>query len=161
MTALLTEGFLKPHPFLEGCSPEFLNHLAEFATEATFEKGEVVFSESAYADRFYLICEGKICLECGSNGEPGVTIQTLGPGDMLGWSWLYPPFEWHFSARAAEPCKVVVLNAASLLIRAEEDPVFGYELMKRVSKQLIQRLQTTRTRLVEEVRLRKGRSQWL
>ena len=159
MTALLTEGCNKSRPFVEGCSPELLNHLAEFAK--TVKKGEVIFSEGEYADRFYLICEGKICLEYGSNGEPGITIQILGPGDMLGWSWLYPPFEWLFSARAIEPCKVVAFNAASLLSRAEEDPAFGYELMKRISKQVIQRLQATRTRLVEEVLLRKGRYQSL
>jgi CRP/FNR family transcriptional regulator, cyclic AMP receptor protein len=151
MTAMLTEGCLKPHPFVKDCSPEFLNHLEEFATEATFEADELIFSEGEYADRFYLISEGKIRLESGSNGKPGIAIQILGPGDVLGWSWLYPPFEWHFSARAIEPCKVVVLKGASLLVRAEEDPAFGYELMKRLSKHVIQRLQSTRRRLVEEV----------
>lgn len=156
MTGLITEGCLKPHPFLEGCTPEFLNHLEEFATEATFARGETIFSEGEYADRFYLIWEGRIRLESGSNGKPGITIQTLGPGDVLGWSWLYPPFEWHFSARAIEPCKVVAINAASLLVRSEEDPVFGHELMKRLSKHLIQRLQCTRKRLGEEIRSRKG-----
>ena len=156
MTSLITEGCLKPHPFLEDCTPDFLNHLEEFATEATFEKDQTIFSEGEYADRFYLICEGKIRLDSGSNGKPGIAIQILGPGDVLGWSWLYPPFEWHFSARAVEPCKVVVLNAASLLIRAEEDPAFGYELMKRISKQVIHRLQATRKRLVQEVLFRKG-----
>ena len=156
MTTLITEGRLKPHPFLANCTPEFLNHLEEFATEAKFEKNQTIFSEGEYADRFYLICEGRIRLESGSNGKPKITIQILGPGEVLGWSWLYPPFEWHFSARAIEPCKVVVLNAASLLIRAEEDPVFGYEMMKRISKQVIKRLQGTRKRLVQEVLFRKG-----
>ncbi len=156
MTAQLTEGCLKPHPFLENCSPGFLNHLEEFATEVKFQPGQIIFHEADYADRFYLICEGKIALESGSNGAPGFTIQTLGPGDLLGWSWLFPPFEWHFSARALEPCRAIALNAASLLIRAEEDPTFGYELMKRISKQVIQRLQATRKRLIQEIKSRKG-----
>jgi CRP/FNR family transcriptional regulator, cyclic AMP receptor protein len=139
MTALLTEGCLKPHPFLQGCTTEFLNHLEEFVTEVNFAEGETILREGQYADRFYLICEGKVSVECGCNGRRGVTIQILGPGDSLGWSWLYPPFEWHFTARALEPCRAVELNAASLLIRAEEDPAFGYELMKRISKHFIER----------------------
>ena len=156
MTALLTEGCVKTHPFLDDCTPEFLNHLEEFATEVEFVQGEVILSEGDYADRFYLICEGKVALESRINGKPGITLQILGPGDVLGWSWLYPPFEWHFSARAIEPCRAVALNGASLLIRAEEDPVFGCELFRRVGKQVIQRLQTTRKRLVREIKSGKG-----
>jgi CRP/FNR family transcriptional regulator, cyclic AMP receptor protein len=83
------------------------------------------------------------------DGKPAVVLQTLGPGDILGWSWLYPPFQWHFTARAKEYCEMIELNAASLLIRAEENPVFGYELLKRVSLQLIQRLRAFRDRLVQ------------
>jgi CRP/FNR family transcriptional regulator, cyclic AMP receptor protein len=156
MTALLTEGCLKPHPFLDGCSREFLNHLEEFSMEATFAPGEIILREGDYADRFYLICQGKVALETGTNGNPRITLQILGPGELLGWSWLYPPFEWHFSARALEPCGVIVLNGASLLIRAEEDLVFGCELFKRIGKQVIQRLQSTRKRLVQEIKSRKG-----
>lgn len=156
MSALLTEGCLKPHPFLDGCSPEFLNHLEEFATDVKFLPGEIILREGDYADRFYLICEGKVALESGTNGKPRITLQVLGPGDALGWSWLFPPFEWHFSAQAVEPCRAVALNGAALLIRAEEDPVFGCELFKRIGKQVIQRLQATRKRLVEEIRSRKG-----
>jgi CRP/FNR family cyclic AMP-dependent transcriptional regulator len=155
MTALLTEGCVKPHPFAEGCSPEFLNHLEEFATEVRFRKGEMILKEGDYADRFYLICEGKIALEADSDGKPGIFIQMLGPGEILGWSWLYPPFEWNFTARAVENSRTVMLNAASLLIRAEEDPVFGYELMKRMSRQLVRRLRTMRQRLIQEAKARK------
>src|SRR3569833_392985 len=151
MPALLTEGFLKNHHYLDNCSTEFLNRLDEFANEVTFEKGEIILKECQYADRFYLICEGKVQLEAGTNGDPLMVIQILGPGDALGWSWLYPPFEWHFSARALESCKMIELNAAALLIRAEEDPVFGYELMKRISKQVIQRMQAARKRLATEI----------
>lgn len=156
MTALLTEGCVKPHPFLDNCSPGFLNHLEEFATEVRFARGELILREGDYADRFYLLCGGKVALESRTNGGSGVTVQILGPGDLLGWSWLFPPFEWHFSARAIEPCRAVALNAAALLIRAEEDPVFGCELFKRIGRQVIQRLQATRKRLVEEIKLRKG-----
>ena len=150
MTALLTEGCLKPHSFMHGAKPEFLNHFEEFAKDVTFSKGETILREGEYADRFYLICEGSVSLETDSNGGPSITIQTLGAGNLLGWSWLYPPFEWHFTARALEPCKAVELNAASLLIRAEEDPAFGYDLMKRISKHLVQRLQATRKRMIQE-----------
>ena len=154
MPALLTEGCLETHPFLDGCSCEFLNHLEEFAREVEFKEGDTILREGEYADRFYLICGGRVSLESGTNGSPGVVIQTLGPGDVLGWSWFYAPYEWHFTARALTACRAIELNAASLLIRAEEDRAFGYELMKRLSKHLIQRLQSTRKRLVCEVKMR-------
>jgi CRP/FNR family cyclic AMP-dependent transcriptional regulator len=154
MTAQLTEGCLKPHPFLDGCSPEFLNHLEEFSTEVTFASGEIILREGDYADRFFLICNGRVALESRGNGKSWITLQVLGPGDVLGWSWLFSPFQWHFSARALDPCRVVALNGAALLIRAEEDPVFGRELFKRIGKQVIQRLQATRKRLVEEMKVK-------
>lgn len=156
MTALLTQGCVRPHPFFEDCSTEFLNHLEEFATDVTFAPGETILREGEYADRFYLICEGKVALESSCNGKGKTCIQELGAGDLLGWSWLYPPFEWHFTARALAPTKAVELNAASLLIRAEEDPAFGYQLMKRISRHVVSRLQATRKRLVQEIRYREG-----
>lgn len=154
MPALLTEGCLKTHPFLTGCSCSFLNHLEEFAREVSFSAGEIILKEGGYADRFYLICEGRVQLELQTNLESATVVQILGPGDVLGWSWLYPPFEWHFSARALDPIKALELNGASLLIRAEEEPEFGYELMKRISLQLVQRLQATRNRLRYELHCR-------
>src|SRR4051812_48242553 len=89
MTAQLTEGSLKPHPMLANCSADFLNHLEEFATNVEFAPGEVILHEGDYADRFYLICEGKVRIESGVNEASGIGIQTLGPGDLLGWSWMF------------------------------------------------------------------------
>jgi CRP-like cAMP-binding protein len=152
MPALLTEGCLKGHPFLSNCTSSFLNHLEEFATEKTFGPGEMILKEGDYSDRFYLICEGRVLVEHSDGRHPAIVVQELGPGDTLGWSWILPPYVWHFNARALESCEVVELNAASLLVRAEEDPEFGYELMKRVSLQLLQRLQAVRRRLTEELR---------
>jgi len=151
MTALLMEGVLKQHPFLTDATPEFLNHLEEFSSDVLFSKGEVIFHEGDYADRFFLILSGKVAIETSTNGKPNIVLQTLGPGDVLGWSWLFPPFEWHFGARALEPCTAIALNGASLLIRAAEDSKFGYELMRRISKHVIQRLQVTRNRLIDEI----------
>ena len=75
-----------------------------------------------------------MALESGTDGSPRITLQVLGPGDVLGWSWLFPPFEWHFSARALEPCRVVALNGAALLIRAEEVREFFRVARKRESE---------------------------
>ena len=156
MTALLTEGMLKGHPFLEGASVQFLNELGAFSREASFEAGEVILTELGYADKCFLIREGRVQLELRANGQPPVVFLTLGRGDILGWSWLYPPFQWHFTARATEHCEMIELNAASLLIRAEENPVFGYELMKRISMQLIHRLQAFRDCLVRSNQQNRG-----
>ena len=75
-------------------------------------------------------------------------VQTIGAGEALGWSWLFPPFVWHFQARALEPTKAIAFNGAHLLVACEENHDLGYDLMKRVSQVLIQRLQATRKKLV-------------
>ena len=75
-------------------------------------------------------------------------VQALGPGEVLGWSWLLPPYEWHYSARAAEPTDVVALDGKALRARCEEDHGLGYEMMKRFALVIVQRLVTTRARLL-------------
>ena len=146
---------LAEHPFLQGLDPRHLSILAECAMQAYFNPGEIIFREGDPANRFYLLRSGKVCLEASDESSSKV-VQTIGGGDVLGWSWLYAPYGWHFTARAITPCRAVELNAASLLIRAEEDRAFGYELMNRLSKHLIQRLQSTRKRLICEVKMRNG-----
>jgi CRP/FNR family cyclic AMP-dependent transcriptional regulator len=136
------------HAFFHGMKPEHLAVLTEGAKAAQFNAGDVLFREGAPANQFYLILSGRIALEAHAPANGTVQVQTLGPGDLFGWSWLFPPFSWHFQARAIEPMDVIILNGAHLLITAERDHDFGYELMKRVAQVVIHRLQATRKQLL-------------
>lgn len=151
MNALLTEGRLKIHPFMEGADSLFLNQLEEFSTEISLPGSTVLFHEGGYADRCFLLLKGRIALEMECDCPKPELIDIIGPGGVVGWSWLFPPFEWHLSARTLEPCEAVVLKGPPLLILSEEDPKFGYELLRRVTKQVIMRLQSTRRRLACEL----------
>ena len=141
-------NLLAAQPFLRGLTPEQLNLLAEDSMPAEFQPGERILSEGAPANRFYLILEGRVELESSVlDGEP-VAVQTLGAGDLLGWSWLFPPFCWHFDARAVLPTKAILFYAKHVRELCEQDHDLGYELMKRVSIILIQRLQCSRSQWV-------------
>ncbi len=136
------------HPFFQSMKPKHLEIIAGYASEATFKPSEVLFREGEPASRFYLIESGRIALEAHEPAEGTVLVQNLGAGHVLGWSWLFPPFAWHLQARAVELTRAIILNGANLLVIAERDHDFGYELMKRVAQVVIQRLQATRGQLL-------------
>ena len=102
--------FVVEHPFFAGMRPQHLEILATGATEAKYVAGEVIFREDEPASQFYLIGKGRVGLEAHEVADGTVPIQTLGPGEVLGWSWLFPPFAWHLQARAVEPVEAVVLD---------------------------------------------------
>ena len=136
------------HAFFHGMKPEHLAVLTDGAKAVQFKAGDMLFREGDPANQFYLIKTGKIALEAHEPANATTLVQTLGAGDVLGWSWLFPPFAWHFQARAVEPTEVIQLNGARLLVTAERDRDFGYELMKRVAQVVIHRLQATRKQLL-------------
>lgn len=136
------------HAFFHGMTPEHLAVLTEGAKATEFKAGDVLFQEGEPANQFFLIESGKIALETHEPANGTVLVQTLGSGDVLGWSWLFPPFAWHYQARAIEPATVLVLSGGHLLVTAERNHDFGYELMKRVAQIVIRRLQATRKQLL-------------
>lgn len=142
------------HPFVKGMSPEHLEIAGCNAIEKTFQSGEVLFREGAFAKDFYLIESGRVALESHSPGGKTTEIQIVGANDVLGWSWLFPPFCWHFGARVIDQTRAIVLNAGRLLTTAEANHAFGYELQTRIAQIVIGRLQATRKQLVEESRRR-------
>jgi len=141
-------SLIAEHPFFRGLKPEHLSVLVEGATTATFEPNQILFRQREPANCFFLIKSGKVAVEAHEPADGTVPVQTLGGGDVLGWSWLFPPFAWNFQARAVGETSVVILNGAHLLSAAERDHEFGYELMKRVAQVVITRLQATRKQLL-------------
>jgi CRP/FNR family transcriptional regulator, cyclic AMP receptor protein len=128
------------HPFLKTMRREHLDHLLKNAREIELEPDEILFREGEPANQFFLVQSGKIVVESRKRRTP-IQHYVIGAGDVLGWSWLFPPFCWHFQARALETSQVIVLDGAHLLVTAEEDPEFGYQLMKRIAKIVIHRLE--------------------
>jgi len=139
------------HPFLRGLSWHHLEVLAGCAMKSHFEAGDLIFREGDPANRFYLLKKGKVVLESEGEGEPTV-IHTLGPGDVLGWSWLFPPYYWHFDARAEQPTDAIFFYGTRLRELCEEDHDLGYELMKRTANVVIKRLMAARQHLVAKHR---------
>jgi CRP-like cAMP-binding protein len=137
-------------PFFSNMAPEHLDTVGACATKTQFKADQIVFQESEPANQFYVIESGRVAVEAHQPSDGTVLVQILGPGDVLGWSWLFPPFAWHFRARALEPTNAIVLNGAHLLVAAERNRDFGYELMKRVAQVVIRRLQATRKQLLDQ-----------
>jgi CRP/FNR family transcriptional regulator, cyclic AMP receptor protein len=143
------EGVLAKHPFFAGLDPRYLEMAVGCASNMRFNAGDFVFREGEEANHFYLIREGKVSLEVFAPGRGSLTIQTLTGGDILGWSWLVPPYKSMFDARAAEMTLAIVLDGKCLRDKCETDHELGYELLKRVTPILGQGLDATRVRLVD------------
>ena len=137
------------HPFLRNLSRQQLDTVLKGAVISEFEPREIVLREGDYADKIFLVHEGAIHIECHAP-ERDVIVETLRSGDVLGWSWLFPPFSSHFQARAAERTITLQLDGAHLLIECENDDRLGNLMMKRIAQILIHRLQSTRKRLIDE-----------
>lgn len=138
----------KAHPFLQGLDAGLLAPLAACAMPTEFKAGELIFREGEMANRFYLIIEGRVQLEAEATDRPGVLVDYIGEGDVLGWSWLFPPYTWNFTARAVEQVKAIFFYGTWLREQCEADRVLGYELMKRTTAVVIRRLQAARQQLV-------------
>ncbi len=143
------ESMLAEHPFFQGLAPHHLRMIAHRAAEDTFREQGYIFSEGEKAGKFYAIYKGKIALEAFAAQRGPIMIETLEGGGVLGWSWLFPPYRWRFSARVVEPAQVIVMDGVYLRDQAEDDHEFGYELEKRLAQVVVQRLQATRLRLLD------------
>jgi len=140
---------LQQHPFFIGFPLDDLELIAKEATEVNFYAGERIFKEGDSADTFYLIENGLIALELPVANYGAVTVEYIHSDDVLGWSWLYPPFLWHFDARARQATKAIAFPSRLMHEILEKDLEFAYRLAKRVGLVVINRLQATRRRLLE------------
>ena len=136
------------HPFLAGMNHTQLALLTDCAMATRFQKGQTILREGEFANRFYLIETGKVILESGEGFGDPVIIETIGSGDLLGWSWMFAPFVWNFTARAIERTTAIFFYGTILREYCERDPSLGYELFKRITPVMMRRLQRARRKML-------------
>jgi len=143
------EAVLSDVPFFAGLSASELELLAGCAKNVHFAQGDVLFREGDPANAFYVVRGGTVALETFAPARGGMTIETIDAGEVIGWSWLFAPYRWHFDARALSPVRATAFDGECLRGKCEQDPALGYDLMKRFAQVLIERLQWTRLRLLD------------
>jgi CRP/FNR family cyclic AMP-dependent transcriptional regulator len=136
------------HPFLAGMSRPQLALLIACGMAARFKTGQTILREGEFANRCYLIETGKVVIESVGNFGGPLVIETIGAGDLLGWSWMFPPYTWQFTARAIEPTTAIFFYGAILREYCEKDHSLGYELLKRISAVMIKRLQAAHKQML-------------
>ena len=137
------------HPLLAGLPGDAVALVAGCARNVAVAAGALLLEEGGPADTLFLLRRGRVALELHSPDRGRITVETVGPGDPVGWSWMFPPYRWHFDARALDPVGAVAVDATCLRRKAEADPAFGYALMQRVAAVILDRLQATRLRLLD------------
>lgn len=147
MTTL--EPILAAHPFFAGLDPGYLQLAVGCASNVRFDAGAYLFRAGEEANQFYLLRRGRVALEMPTATGKALTVQTLDDDDILGWSWLIPPYHWHFDARALEPVRAVALDGRCLREKCEADHDLGYALLKRFAATIGQRLDATRLQLLD------------
>jgi len=144
------EDFLSAHAFFKGLNEDFITLLSEYATERQVKKGEVLFQPGRPANRFYLLRNGRVSVQVPALVGPVLELQILGENEMLGWSWLIPPYRWNFLARAVEDTDLLEFDGSAILERCEKDPKFGYELFKRFTALMSERLDAARQKMMDQ-----------
>lgn len=140
---------LAEHPFFESLSPTHLDLVAGCGKNVVFEAGRQIFREGEPAEYFYIIRHGKVAIDVYAPGLGNMSIQTLGEGEVLGWSWLVPPYEWRFDARAVELTRAIALDGNCLRGKCEGDNALGFQLLKKFSQVMAQRLEATRMQMLD------------
>jgi len=147
------EPILAEQPFLKSLSPEHLQLLVGCASNVRYEAGQYLLRESEEAQQFFIIRHGRVAIEIYAPHRGPITIETIGAGDVLGWSWLVPPYNWRFDARAIELTRAIALDGKCLRSKCEEDHHLGYELLNRFLHVIDRRLQATRFQLLDVYQL--------
>lgn len=143
------EDIISGKPFFQGLSPGNLNLLVNCASKQHVNAGEYILKTGGEAKKFYFIHTGAVSLELHSPEKGSITIQTLEDGEMLGWSWQFPPYKWNFDAMALEDTELIAFDANCFFEKCRINLLFAYEIQKRFSKIMLDRLHSTRLRLLE------------
>ena len=142
-------SLIASHQLFEAMSLEATKLIAGCCHNVAFGMDDVLVAEGEEATTFYIIRRGHVALEVHRPGKGPLTIETVGPGGVVGWSWLFPPYRWHLDARALEPVGAIAIDGQCLRTKAENDPQFGYLLIKRFASVMLEHLMATQLRLLD------------
>lgn len=140
---------ISAHPFFATLTDEQRAALAGDGAAVMFTAGQRLFDEGGSADRFWLIEDGRVALDMRVPGRGDQVVETLASGTVLGWSWLHPPYRWHFGAVARLVTTAIEFDALSVRRRCDADPAFGYAALRLFTPVITERLQATRLRLLD------------
>ena len=140
---------LRNHPFMSDMLEQHINQIVECASNVVFRENEYIFREGEEAKRFYLIRTGKVALDINGREKGKIRVLTLGSGQILGWSWIILPYRWHFDAQVIEDVRAIAMDGECLRKKFNLDPKLGYEMLKRFTQILEQRLNVTRIQLMD------------
>lgn len=143
------ERIVAEHPFFEGLDPNITNLLTGCARNVRFPAGTYIFKEGEDANDFYLIRSGRVAMEIFSPQSKPIVVSTVEEGDILGWSWLVPPYIWRFNAHAIQETRAVALDGKCLRNKCEQSHDLGYEVLKRFAQIMVKRLEATRLQLID------------
>ena len=144
-----TEDIIREHRFFAGMDPEHLKFIAGCASNVTFNAGEYIFRGGEAANHFYIIRHGVVSVEMHDQRRGRIAIQTLQEQDVLGWSWLFPPYRWNFDAQAMLLVRATAFDGKCLRDKCDADHDLGYDLMLRFAGIMMDRLQTTRMQVMD------------
>lgn len=150
MNSQSTLGYLSSHAFFCGLSEEMLKFISLCTGKREIKKDQVLFQQGETADKFYVVLSGHISIQMPAIMGPSLEIQALGHDQVLGWSWLIPPYKWSFQAKAVEDTELLMFDGTAILARCEHDPKFGYELLKKFAQLMSVRLDAARQKMMDE-----------
>ncbi|MFG3255355.1 cyclic nucleotide-binding domain-containing protein [Streptomyces sp. NPDC048172] len=146
--------------FLGGLRAGHRALLGAYGREVAFPVDALIFEEGKPADRFWILRTGSVDLDPATPvpgpGHGPDAVEILGPGELLGWSWLFAPYTWHLTARAASPVRALEFDAARVRALCDEDHEFGHALTHAVAEVVGRRLRASRSRLLDAGAVRTG-----
>ncbi|MFE7978900.1 Crp/Fnr family transcriptional regulator [Streptomyces shenzhenensis] len=143
MNAPTTAGMLQALP------AEHRHRLLRSAREVSFPQGARLFEEGYRADRFWVVRTGGVDLDLRVPGRRAAVIETLGPGELVGCSWLFAPHYRQLGAAATSPVRAYEFDATAVRSMCRDDPALGTSVAQWVGGVLVHRLRSARTRLLD------------
>ena len=142
--------YLSAHEFFSEFSDDVLKFLCECSSMREIKKGQILFRQGEHADKFYVVRSGLISIQMPAIMGPALEIQAVDEDQVLGWSWLISPYRWNFQTKAEEDSELLQFDGVAILARCEQEPKFGYELLKKFAGLMSVRLNAARQKMMDE-----------